>query len=1658
LGFGDFSLLQGGFFKMGTEYHALGTGDFFQDWSDTDLITSNDDWSRVLSIMGYRTGDVTSLTGVDPRTVTTDAGFVPHVVANQTATNTTGGVIEVDRSTSNPTIALQGSNASDYAAIVLHLDTTGRKNVTFSANVRDLDASADDAVQQVAVQYRVGTSGAWTNIFYIADATLAGSATLVTAINVTLPAAAENQPQVQIRILTTNAPGNDELIGIDDIRVTSQPGDVALPGTLNIADASVAEGDAGSSALTFTVNRDGGSAGAVSATWTIAFTGSADAADLAAGQPLTGTVSFAPGETSATITVLVAGDTVHEPNETFQITLSAPTGGASIGDGVATGTILNDDLAPVNRFVFINELHYDNAGADEGEAIEIAAPAGTDLTGWTLVLYNGGTNGVNAQAATVYNTRTLSGTVQDQANGYGTISFAYPRDGIQNGPNDGIALVDPFGRVVQFISYEGPITAANGPAAGMTAQDIGVVQAGSDPIGASLQLVGAGAVYEDFSWVSRPSNSFGGVNGGQTFIGPDATGQVRIADASVVEGDSGVRDMVFTVTRAGGLGQAASVDWVLSLTGSAGLDDLAPGQALTGRVDFAPGVSRVEIRIGVQGDTMGEANETFGVQLVNPAGNIAIVQGSATGTILNDDPMALRIYEIQGEAHRSPYEGQPVLTDGIVTAVANNGFYLQDAVGDGNVRTSDAIFVFTGAAPGVRIGDKVEVRGTVTEFLPGGDAKNLTVTQLNAANISLISTGNALPEAVRIGAGGRLPPSRTIEDDGFTDYDPENDGLDFYESLEGMRVTIEAPLVVSPTNSFGETWVVASGGLGATGVNARGGITISNGDFNPEKIQIDQTPALFAAYNPAHSQGDRLGDVTGVISYSFNTYEVLVTEQVAVIEDVTLGKETTSLKGDRNHLTIASYNVENLDPTDAPAKFELLASNIVYNLAAPDIIGLQEIQDADGPGNGSNLSGIVTAQKLIDAIAAIGGPNYVYIEIAPSTPNSTGGEPNGNIRNGFLFNADRVGYVEGSAALITDPAFNGTRKPLVASFTFNGETVTLVNVHFTSRIGSDPLNGSVQPPANAGEAARNAQGAAVAAFVQEALAANPNLKLGVLGDFNAFYFEQSVSQIEGLVMTNLHRTLPEEERYTYIFDGNAQAIDHMLVSGGLMPGVSFDVVHINAEQSASNRATDHDPVVGRFFIKAPNVAPSALALDGSAVDENRPAGTLVGTLSAIDLDGDTLTYSLDDDAGGRFAVDPATGRLVTTGPLDHEAQASWTVTARATDPDGLSVVKTFTIAVGDVNEAPLDLVIDGASVDENAAAGTLVGRVSARDPDGDTLAYSLVEGGDFFTLDAATGELRTRAAFDYEARASYAIAVEATDPEGLKVARTLTIAVNDINEAPVARADAIAIDEDATSGNLWNLLLANDSDPDAGDILSIQSVNGAGTLGSLVFDPVAKTLRYVADHDSFDALAPGATATDSFTYTIVDKGGLTSTATVTVTVTGIDDGISLNGGNGRDVLNGTSGEDVLIGGNGDDVLYGHGGHDWLLGGNGDDQLFGGAGNDVLVGGRGNDVLTGGSGRDRFVFGKSGGNDVVTDYEKGVDSLVLEDGIAVKSHRVGDVNGDGKLDLTIAFSNGGGQVVLLGVSSFADVTIERGEVLGSVSYGHPENLAANYHVL
>lgn len=207
--------------------HADGTPQtlpFTQNWSSTGQITTDDNWAGVPGVVGFRGDDLTTVTATDPQTILADGSGTPvDVIANQTNPNTqaTGGVAEFD-GIANPVVALQGSGTADAPHIVISINTTGMSGIVIGYVLRDIDGSTDNAVQPVALQFRVGSTGNYTNIpaGFVADATSGPSlATLVTPVSATLPAAADNQPLVQIRIMTTNAIGNDEWVGIDDILI-----------------------------------------------------------------------------------------------------------------------------------------------------------------------------------------------------------------------------------------------------------------------------------------------------------------------------------------------------------------------------------------------------------------------------------------------------------------------------------------------------------------------------------------------------------------------------------------------------------------------------------------------------------------------------------------------------------------------------------------------------------------------------------------------------------------------------------------------------------------------------------------------------------------------------------------------------------------------------------------------------------------------------------------------------------------------------------------------------------------------------------------------------------------------------------------------------------------------------------------------------------------------------------------------------------------------------------------------------------------------------------------------------------------------------------------------------------------------------------------------
>jgi predicted extracellular nuclease len=436
--------------------------------------------------------------------------------------------------------------------------------------------------------------------------------------------------------------------------------------------------------------------------------------------------------------------------------------------------------------------------------------------------------------------------------------------------------------------------------------------------------------------------------------------------------------------------------------------------------------------------------------------------------------------EIQGAAHLSPLMDRRVVTTGIVTLAADGGFHLQARPGDGRPETSDGLYVSPDDGTAPTEGDSVRVAGRVRERIPGGPSTgNLSVTRIEASSVELLARGRPLPEPVVLGTEGRVPPGVRVIGPGelpvdlrdpaqvaFNSFEPATDGIDFYESLEGMRVVVAAPVAVSPTATFGdgatgEVFTLVERGAHAVPDDARtaaGGILLqphpeNRGDQNPERVQVQFEAGVYPDAVPEMAVGDRLGDVTGVVGYSFGNYEVLATEAIEVdaagrarTGEPPPARESTQLLGTADGVTVATYNVGGMNPLpETDDRRARLGEHITEWLGAPDVVALQEIQDATGTRGGAGdptTDATATLGAVVEAVVAAGGPRYAFFDVAPE-PGASGGVPGGNIRNAFLYDSTRVELVEarspGPAELrdagARDPdAFDGIRDPLVGEF------------------------------------------------------------------------------------------------------------------------------------------------------------------------------------------------------------------------------------------------------------------------------------------------------------------------------------------------------------------------------------------------------------------------------------------------------------------------------------------------------------------------------------------------------------------------------------------------------------------------------------------------
>ena len=560
-------------------------------------------------------------------------------------------------------------------------------------------------------------------------------------------------------------------------------------------------------------------------------------------------------------------------------------------------------------------------------------------------------------------------------------------------------------------------------------------------------------------------------------------------------------------------------------------------------------------------------------------------------------PRDATIPEIQGDGQFSPYQGETVQTTGVVTLITANGrdMWIQDVDGDGDTATSDGIFVDDRNTlfPAPEVGDIVTIIGQVEEQQFGNA---LPLTRIDdTVLVSIDSTGNPLPAAVPlVDLPNELIPN----------------GIDFFEPLEGMRVSVRNGIVTAATSRFGEFGMVAKAdanpGLGS-GYFAQTKQILIQGlgggdvDYNPERILVDDS----SIEDPiVVMPGDRIRHLVGVVDYTFGNYK-LQPESADVRNHDLPALPVSTRSGGFGNVSITTYNVENLfdlvdnpDKDDAsstptPAELETqlakLALAVEIELDLPEIIVVQEVENT------------AILQTLGDRVNAANGTNYAAVSFETSDVRG--------IEVGFLWDADRVSLLDAfqMSGPDVDAAFgpgsaSPGREPLVGLFDIDGTEVTIIGNHFKSKGGDDPLFGVNQPPIRVTEAQRKDQAQVVRNFVNDLLDADPGARVMVAGDLNDFQFgepgegpDHPIAILEGgageVPLTNLINLEKPAETFTFVFDGNSQVLDHILISPALLDDyTAVDILHFNAGfpsdlgsvPDTPIRASDHDAVEARF--------------------------------------------------------------------------------------------------------------------------------------------------------------------------------------------------------------------------------------------------------------------------------------------------------------------------------------------------------------------------------------------------------------------------------------------------------------------------------------------
>jgi predicted extracellular nuclease len=706
-------------------------------------------------------------------------------------------------------------------------------------------------------------------------------------------------------------------------------------------------------------------------------------------------------------------------------------------------------------------------------------------------------------------------------------------------------------------------------------------------------------------------------------------------------------------------------------------------------------------------------------------------------------PPAVPIYELQGAGHVSPYAGTQQRTTGIVTVALGRGFFMQDEKGDGNPATSDGIFVFPSEAAtrSVAPGDRVSVAGTVIEFRRADRPRDFGLTEGSPATVTKIGTGTVpLPASISDRPDTVLFPSGAAE----------------FERLEGMLVSVPGAKVVAPTNDFGELSVVAAGDHASATPNGNllvAPLAMDLVDYNPERIMVDDesrrpggtgSGTRFSSPQVAVTVGDTAsGPIVGALDYQFSNYRVQTNH---ALSDVLAGSPPPvgNVSGvpatEPFEARIASFNVENLfDCVDAPGKQDAASCNdaalaaletkltkltraFERELGGPEIAIVEETEnsevlngDADGEVPGTNIRALLPRLNGDWAAVSFDASDVRGIEVA------------------FVYKTDRVTLQDAYLSTTKLPdggLFSGDadtrpgREPLVGHFTVDDLDLVVVGNHLKSKggpqfgvdpieAGDDPLYGPFQPPTRWTELqARHAQADYVRSLVDLLLSAEPGAPVLVGGDLNDFAFGEpgegrhTIARIAESATAPLHNLVddvPPNDRYSFIFEGNSQVLDHMLVNGALRGRVrSQGFAHFNVdfpESFAGNPATvahvsDHDPLFADLCSDLTTPTLSVSVTPDRLWPPNHKYRTVEARVLAADNADPTPAVELvsvtsDEPDDGTGDGDTANDIVIvdeTTFKLRSERAGGgdgrvYTITYRATDACGNSTAKSATVTV-----------------------------------------------------------------------------------------------------------------------------------------------------------------------------------------------------------------------------------------------------------------------------------------------------------------------------------------------------------------------------------------